>query len=504
MIARLAIAAALVAILSAPAVADDALTVAAPWEVVGADPAVSGFAFQRMQVAETLVEADAQGHLLPGLAEAWTVSDDGLEWRFRVRSGVTFHDGSVLSAQAASRSLARAVANPGVLESARIRTVRADDGDVVVELTAPFSALPALLTHSTAVILAPASYAADGSVTTAIGTGPYRLVELAPPQSMRLEAFDGYWGPPPHIRETLYLAAGRAETRALLAESGDAALVFTLDPPGFSRLSANAAVTTLAEPIPRVVMLKVNAAHPLLMDPRMRQALSLAIDRAGIATGILRAPDTAATQLFPPALGDWHIAGMAPLRHDPGEAARLLAGLGFAPGPDGVLVRDGERLALTLRTFPDRPELPLIATAIQDQWRAIGIELVVSIGNFSEIPAGHQDGSLEVALFARHYGLTPDPIGTALTDFGTGGGDWGAMGWDRPDVVAALDAIALTTEPGARAPRIALVVEALQADLPVIPITWHRQTAAIDRRLEGVVVDPLERSYRLSQIRWRD
>ena len=501
MILRLAIAAAIAAFLSAPAAANDTITVAAPWEVVGADPAVSGFAFQRMQVAETLVDADTEGRIRPGLAESWTVSDDGLEWRFRIRSGVTFHDGSPLSAESAVRSLERALANPGVLEGASVRALRADGGEVVVELNEPFSAM---LAHSTALILAPASYAADGSVAAAIGTGPYRVVELAPPQSMRLEAFDGYWGQAPHIREARYLAAGRAETRALLAESGDAALVFTLDPPGFSRLSAVPGVATLAEPIPRVVVLKVNTAHTLLMDARVRQALSMAIDRTGIATGLMRAPETAATQLFPPALGDWHVAGIAPLRHDPAEAARLLAEIGFAPGPDGVLAKDGERLSLTLRTFPDRPELPLIAAALQDQWRAIGVELTVSVGNFSEIPAGHQDGSLELALFARHYGLTPDPIGTALVDFGAGGGDWGAMGWDRPDVAAALGAIARTADPEARAPQIEVVVKALQTDLPLIPITWHRQTAAIDERLEGVVVDPLERSYRLSQIRWQE
>lgn len=150
---------------------------------------------------------------------------------FRIRSGVTFDDGSALSAESAVRSLERALANPGVLEGASVRALRADGGEVVVELREPFSALPGMLAHSTALILTPASYAADGSVAAAIGTGPYRVVELAPPQSMRLEAFGGYWGPAPRIRQARYLAAGRAETRALLAESGDAALVFTLDPP---------------------------------------------------------------------------------------------------------------------------------------------------------------------------------------------------------------------------------------------------------------------------------
>lgn len=105
----------------------------------------------------------------------------------------------------------------------------------------------------------------------------------------------------------------------------------------------------------------------------------------------------------------------------------MLAELGWQPGEDGVLERDGERFEVTLRTFPDRPELPLTATAIQTQLGEIGIDVEVSIGNSSDIPARHAEGTLELALLARNFGLTPDPIGTALADITGGGGDWGAM-----------------------------------------------------------------------------
>ena len=257
-------------------------------------------------------------------------------------------------------------------------------------------------------------------------------------------------------------------------------------------------------PIPRVVTLKLNARHPFLAVPEARRALSLAIDRAGIAAGITRFPESAATQLFPPALGIWHHAELAPLVHDASEARRLLEDLGWAAGDDGILEREGERFSLALRTFPDRPELPLIAAALQDQWRAVGVELEVSVNSYTEIPAGHQDGSLHVALYARNYGLTPDPIGTVLADFGTGGGDWGAMGWENAEVAAALAEIAATADTDARAPRIATVVEALHLDLPVIPIVWYQHTAAVASGLDGVVIDPLERSYGLSGITWAD
>lgn len=480
------------------------VTIAAPWEITSVDPAVSGFAFQRMQVMETLVDADVEGRLRPGLATEWAMSDDGLTWTFKLRKDVSFHDGTALTSKAAAAALTRAAAQPGILKKAPIAGIEAGDGGVVVKLTAPFAALPSLLAHSTTLIPAPAAFDADGAAIAAIGTGPFRVESLSPPQSMDLVRFDGYWGEKAKLQSARYLAAGRAETRALLAESGDADLVFTLDPSGYSRLGGVDAVETLAIPIPRVVTLKLNAAHPFLAEPEARRALSLAIDREGIAAGIIRFPEASATQLFPPALGGWHDAALKPLGFDPKAAGELLARLGWTKGDDGILTRDGERFSLLLRTFPDRPELPLIAAALQDQWRAVGVELEISVGNYSEIPAGHQDGSLHVALYARNYGLTPDPIGTVLADFGAGGGDWGAMNWQAPGVAKALDEIAAKADAAERAALIAEVREALHAGLPLIPIVWYQHTAAVADKLEHVALDPLERSYGVSRLQWAE
>jgi peptide/nickel transport system substrate-binding protein len=490
-------------VLPVPALAAERLDVVAPWDISSLDPSVAGYAFLRMHAAETLVEVDEDGGLIPGLARDWSVSEDGLSWRFELREEVPFHDGSLLDAEAAAAALGRALPLPGVLVNAPIEGIGAEDGAVLVTLSEPFASLPALLTHSSTIILAPASYEGD-AVTGIIGTGPFRVTSLEPPQSMELARFDGYWGQAPALAAASYLAASRAETRALLAETGEAGLVVTLDAPGFARLAADPAVEAVAVPIPRVITLKLNAAHPALAEPDTRRALSLAIDRGGIAAGILRFPEAGAGQLFPPILPGWHDPELEPLAHDPDEAADLLAALGWEPGPDGVLVRDGTRLALTLRTFPDRPELPLVAAALQDQWRAIGVDLAVSVGNSSDIPAGHGDGSLDLALYTRNYGITPDPVGTVLQDFGPGGGDWGAMNWTGPAAEEAAEALrtaAREADPAIREHAIDRFASLLHEELPVIPIAWYMQTVAHDPNLAGIRVDPLERSYGLDRIR---
>ena len=487
-------------LLAAPlAVAAPVLRVAAPFEIVSPDPTISGSVFTRMAIAETLVEVDAGGRLVPGLAESWVVSADGLAWRFTIRGNVRFHDGSPLTAETAAAALAIARAKPGVLARAPIADIAAEGDDVVVTLTEPLSALPAFLAEYRAQILAPAAYGPDGMATAVIGTGPYSVETLTPPQSLTARAFADYWGAAPAIDAVAYAAVGRAETRALLAESGDAQLVYGLDPATVARLSGADGLTVHAAPIPRSLLLKVNASHPFLDTVEARRALSLAIDRAGLAQAVLRYPE-GADQLFPPSVAGWHSDTVEPLVHDPAEARRILAGLGWTPGADGVLERDGQRFALTLTTYPDRPELPLAAAVLEQMFRTVGVALTIDSTNSSEIPARHAAGTLELGLLARNFALVPDPIGTVMQDYAPTG-DWGAMGWENPAFVDLVGRIS-RGEAGDAARAEAAAI--LQAELPVIPIAWYRQTLAASDRVTGAAIDPWERTFGLPAIRWAE
>jgi peptide/nickel transport system substrate-binding protein len=480
-----------------PAFADTTIDVVGPFEIQSAEPSTSGHTFTNMGIAETLVGADPQGTLLPALATGWTVSGDGLTWRFALREGVLFHDGTPMTAEAVVNALAIARGKPGPIGSLPIAAIKAEPGTLVLTLTEPRASLPAFLAEVRTQVLAPAAYGPDGMAVAVIGTGPYRITELTPPLSLKATAFADYWGAAPHVPDVTYAAVGRAETRALMAESGDADFVFNLDPATVTRLSQSEAVEVHSVAIPRSLLLKVNAAHPFLNSAEARQALSLAIDRAGLAQAVLRYPQGAG-QLFPPSIGAWHNPALAPLTHDPEAARALLAGAGWAPGPDGILTRDGQRFALTLTTYPDRPELQLVAAVLEQQFRAIGIEVTINLTNSSEIPAGHQAGTLELGLLARNFALIPDPIGTILSDYAPGG-DWGAMGWENAEIVGLAQAVARGEGGDAERARITAI---LQQDLPVIPIAWYQQTLAVRAGVEGARIDPWERSFGLAGLRF--
>ena len=477
------------------------LRVASPFEIGGLDPARSGHVFQRMQVAEPLVGTDEQGRLAPLLAESWRLNDDRLTWRFAMRSAATFHDGTPVTADAVADSLRRARSSASPLAQAPIDSVSVEAGAVVLRTTRPFLALPAFLAHSSTIILAPSAYGSNG-VRAMIGSGPYRITELLAPQRLDAERFPGWWGGQPEIERVSYLAVTRGETRAAMAEAGQAEIVTTLAPETVERLRRNPRVKLEVVPIPRTRAVKLNANLPQFSDVRTRQAFSLAIDRAGIARALLRSPQSAATQLFPPGLGDWHDPSLPPLRRDLSAARRLLDEAGWRLSPDSIRTKDGQPFRVTLRTFTDRPELPGLATALQAQVKEIGIDLQVAIVNSGEIPAGHRDGTLEAALYARNFSLVPDPVGTVVQDFGPQGGDWGAMGWSDAELVQTLETLGAEADANVAAPLRRRIAAILQEQLPVVPIAWYDYPVAFSPRLAGISLDPLELSYRISGMRW--
>lgn len=483
----------------------EVLTLGGPFEFTSQDPSRDGFVYTRLQVAETLLDVDAQGRLQPGLARHWEVSEDALVWRFELTEGVRFHDGSTLDAAAVVQALEIARRKPGVIRNVPIAELVAETPlRVAVRLSRPYNPLGAVLAHYTTAILSPGSYLADGNVEQMQGTGPYRVARFDPPHRLEVARFDDYRGQPASIPRAVYLTGHRAESRALQVMAGQTDIIYTLDPASLDLLRRQPDVRVHSDPIPRTIQIKLNAGHPLLADREARQAISLALDREGIANRIIRVPGSEANQLLPPSLGAWHRDDLPPIRQDQARARALLAELGWQPGADGILQRDGQPFALNLITYADRPELFVVATALQAQLREIGIAVEASVVNSSGIPAGHHDGSLQMALVARNYGNVADPLSLLQADYGDGeNGDWGAMGWDGEALPRLLLAQQGERDPDRYRARAEEVAQLLADEMPVIPVLFYTQQTAVSARVEGFSFDPYERNYRISEMSLR-
>ncbi len=442
--------------------------------------------FLPMGVTERLIEIGQGGTLQPGLATSWTVDESGCRWRLTLRSGVRFHDGSILTGKTAAQSLL-AFLDESVLALAGVKSIQGQEQQLSIETREPVSYLPALLTSRTCALVSIESQ----SQPFIVGSGPYRITGKAA-SSFEFEAFADYWGGKPAVPKTRLQVVDNAEARFFLARTREAQLVAELRPVAATYLERQKTSDFQRVPIPRMRALMVNHRHPILRDVRIRKALSLALDREGMATALLRSPESAAGQLMPPSAASWHHPDLPKLSYDPALALRTLQECGWQRNSKGWLSKDERPLEFELLTYSGRPELVTLAIAIQDQLKRVGIRVKVELVTPSVLSRRSQNGTLELALYSRNYGAVSDPAVVLASDIGPEAGPWGARGWKHPEAEAILQSYKATFDESKRSALRHRLVEILQDELPMIPVAWYESTMAVAPGVEGFQLRPYD------------
>ncbi|WOT06469.1 ABC transporter substrate-binding protein [Shewanella youngdeokensis] len=477
------------------------ITVSGPFEAISLDLAKAGYIFSRLQITQTLVDVDQNGTLIPGLATSWESDKDATVWRFQLRKGVLFHDGTTMDASAVVKSMQIALSKPAPFNTELVKQVSAIDTNTVeFTLHHPYRSFAAILSNYTTAILAASSFDSSDEIVKLTATGPYQMNKFEPPHRVSVRRFEHYYGENAKIAFVDYITGHRSESRALMVQGGSADIVYNLDPASVQLLNHAPNVSVDSTAIPRTILIKLNVADPLLASAAVRQALSMAVDRNGIANGIMHLPDSQANQIFGPAMGKWHVKSLAKPRLELKTAKAILAREGWLPNDAGLLYKQGKPFKLSMVTYANRPELIVIATAIQAQWAKLGIQLEIQMENASAIPSGHADGSLQTALMARNLGNIPDPMTVLLADFSSvKGGGWGPMNWDDPAFFELLQHAAKAT--GAEYTHsVQQLSSHLAESLPMIPVLYYVQQSGVANRVKGFSFDPYERSFRLAQM----
>ncbi len=316
-------------------------------------------------VFDSFVGRDAESRWIPGLALSWTATDDRT-WLFKLRPGVTFSDGTPFTAADVLYSFdrVRTLQTPSSFIT-NMRSIAAYDAPdpltVRVTTDRPNAALPGQLTNIFIVparIFAAAPLSDIQNGTAAIGTGPFRVASFSRGERLELVRNDRYWGDKPAwaaVSERV-IVNDAARVAALLA--GDLDLIDVVSPSYKDRLERTPGVTLHRHASDRVMFLHPNvrldrlplvtdtAGVPLptnpLRDQRVRQALSLAIDRRALAARAFEGDAIPATQLVPPGFGGFDPA-LPILPHDPVRARALLAEAGYPQGFGMTIVCSNNR-----------------------------------------------------------------------------------------------------------------------------------------------------------------
>lgn len=310
-------------------------------------------------VFEGLTRIDAQGQVQPALAESWTISDDGLTYTFTLHEGVTFHDGSELTAEDVVFSVNRARAEDSVNAQKAlfepIDSIEAvDPRTVKITLKRPTSAFLFNLGWGDAVIVAPES--ADGNKTKPIGTGPFTFSRWVSGDRVELTRNDTYWGTPAKLSSATFkfISDPAAAVAALMAGDVDAFANFPA-PELLPQFESDPRFTVVIGTTEGETILATNNAREPFNDIRVRRAMAHAIDRAAIIEGAMFGYGTPIGSHFAPHHPAYiDLTGTYPLNLD--KARALLADAGYPNGfkatlklpPPSYARRGGEILASQL------------------------------------------------------------------------------------------------------------------------------------------------------------
>lgn len=373
--------------------------------------------YAQSMLYEPLVHYAEGGRIVPALATAWEMEEDGRAWRFTLRQGVSFSDGTPFDAAAVVANVDAVLRNRARhawLELVnQIEGAEAiDPGTVRLRLQGPY--YPALLELSLPRPLrfaSPAVLRADGGIAAPVGTGPWVLAETARGQHDLFRRNDGYWGEKPVLEEVLVRVLGDSNARALALESGEIDLAYgtdQLDADTFRRFAADRRFTTAISPPIGTRLLALNSALAPTDDPAVRQAIAQGIDRAALVRHILLDTEPAAGTLFATNFPYTDLGLQAPGFDRAAAAARLEAAGWTLPAGGRVRRRDGRDLALDLCFIGADALQKAIGEAVQGDLARIGIAARL-VGEDASTYYGRQRSGDFGMIFNDTWGAPYDP-----------------------------------------------------------------------------------------------
>jgi peptide/nickel transport system substrate-binding protein len=459
------------------------------------------------QVYDRLIYYNAKdpAHFTPGIAESWTVSDDGTTYSFKIRDGVKFQSGNLLTAEDAAFSLRRAIklnlgpafiiGQFGLTADNVDGMVTAPDARTLVFKTdkayAPSFVLNCLSATVGAVVDSKLveSNAKDGDFghgwlnTHSAGTGAYKLVTWKPNESLVLERFDDYWQGKPGFRRIFYRHVLDPTSQLLLLQKGDIDIARGLTGEQIESLKSSPDITLQEVPRGAIWYLAMNTLTEPLKKVEVRQALKYLIDYQGMANSFMKGRGVLQEHFLP--RGFLGALDDQPFSLDVAKAKALLAQGGY---PDGFKI--------TMDVTDGSPNLDM-AQSIQSTFAKAGVELQIIASDDKQQTSRIRARKHETAI-GRWGPDYQDPHTNAQTfAMNVDNGDNPPMktsawrnAWDIPDLTKETAAAVLETDTAKRQALYEALQRKVEQTSPFAFMFQQVEVVAARKNVQGLIWGP--------------
>jgi glutathione transport system substrate-binding protein len=470
------------------------LTVGVPTNLTGLDPAdvndtLSQSACRLMM--QGLYGFDKDMNLIPVLAESYTASEDAKEFTFKLRTGISFHDGAPFDAAAVKANFDRVTDPANHLKRTSLYEM-IDHTDVVDPTTVrfvlknPFGAFVPTIAHPAGMQISPKAIQQYGKEISRnpVGTGPFKFVSWSA-DTLKVTKNDKYWKPNlPQLASVTFRSVPENGARLAMLQAGEAQFIYPMPPEMIKAVEHNANITVNNAPsiYERYVAMNV-MKHPY-NDLRVRQALNYAVDKAAFAKVVWNGYEDPADSPIPPHLA-FHVA-QQPWPYDPAKAKQLLKDAGVGDGFDTEIWANTVTISLRAMQF------------LQQQLAAVGIRVKVT-------PL--EAGLLGSKIFAVQRPADSDlELYTGAWSSSTGDADWGLRPlfgsqafppklfnvgyYSNKSLDEKLAAALATADSNKRAALYADAQKLIWNDAPWIFLGVDRNLSAQSKKLNGLYMIP--------------
>ena len=466
------------------------------------------------QLYATLFEFNEKYEPRPNVAESWTISDDQLTLSIKLREGIRFTDGTDLDAEDVAFTLEAimdpAYTGPRAASLADVESVEVvDKYNLKVHLRRPSAPLLINLNHG---ILSKEAFEgvaiadmdkAPASMEEPVGAGPYKLKEYVRGQYVILERNPDWFrsaefGGAPFIERIIYRIIPDSQTALAALQSGEIDRL-TPEPADVALLEQQFADKLTAYRWERngFGYMTLNTARPPLDDKRVRQALTLGLDREAIISGVLEGRGTIPPGPIPPLSWAYDDSVQVSGR-DVARARQLLEEAGFVLNEStGIYERDGQPLKLTFFAAAGATTPETIASIARASWKEIGVDLEVQMVEFNAMMDNYvRPGNFDITFGSFTMGLDPDTLyylfhSSAGTPDETGKVNGFNLARFRNDRVDELLEKARTEfDQAERKAYYAEVQQIIADEAPVIMVYTNVYTDFVNKRVKGVVNFP--------------
>ena len=437
-------------------------------------------------VFEGLTRFTADGSIIPGLAAGWEISDDGLTYTFRLRDGVTFHDGTTMDAADVKFTFDRLLAEDSANAQKALYTLISgvevvDPLTVRMTLSEPNGNMLFNLAWGDAVIVAPESI---GTIKQRpVGTGAFKFDRWLQSDRIELVRNDTYWGTPAKLEAATFkfISDPTAAFAAVMAEDVDYFSAFPA-PENLPQFEADPRFQVLVGSTEGETILSTNNKMPPFDDIRVRKALAHAIDRNAIIDGAMFGYGTPIGTHFAPH-HPAYVDLTAQSAFDPSKARDLLEQAGFADGFDTTLYlpppsyarRGGEIIAAQLAQVGIRAQIIIVEWA---QW----LESVFRGKDFGLTIVSHTE-PMDIGIYAN-----PDYY----------------FQYDNPEFQALMQTLNTTTDPDIRTEMLKQAQRMIADDYVNGYLFQLAQLSVARAELKGIWANAPTQATDLTSVYWAE